>query len=93
LLTNRNDYSHGVFHLTRKKLKNKQMKNVILYSVIETACCRDYELNLVILETYITVVIPVLIVKTKGYLLFEPSYNGIILVSKRLMQNECSSWS
>jgi hypothetical protein len=26
LLTNRNDYSHGVFHLTRKKLKNKQMK-------------------------------------------------------------------
>jgi len=22
----RNYYSHGVFHLTRKKLKNKQMK-------------------------------------------------------------------
>jgi hypothetical protein len=29
LLTNRNDYSHGVFHLTRKKLKNKQMKKLI----------------------------------------------------------------
>jgi SMC interacting uncharacterized protein involved in chromosome segregation len=27
LLTNRNDYSHGVFHLTRQKLKNKQMKD------------------------------------------------------------------
>jgi AraC-like DNA-binding protein/mannose-6-phosphate isomerase-like protein (cupin superfamily) len=26
LLTNGDDYSHGVFHLTRKKLKNKQMK-------------------------------------------------------------------
>jgi hypothetical protein len=29
LLPNRNDYSHGVFHLTRKKLKNKQMKNLL----------------------------------------------------------------
>jgi catechol 2,3-dioxygenase-like lactoylglutathione lyase family enzyme len=29
LLTNRNAYTHGVFHLTRKKLKQKQMKQKI----------------------------------------------------------------
>jgi outer membrane protein len=34
LLTNRNDYSHGVFHLTRKKLKNTQMKKIIILAAI-----------------------------------------------------------
>jgi outer membrane protein len=34
LLTNRNDYSHGVFHLTRKKLKKTQMKKIIILAAI-----------------------------------------------------------
>jgi hypothetical protein len=40
LLTDRNDYSHGVFHLTRKKLKNKQMK--ILFPIVSLAFALFY---------------------------------------------------
>ena len=60
MLTNRNDYSHGVFHLTRKKLKNKQMKTKYFFFILlfVSSCApskEDFRTNPTSHEKYIIV--------------------------------------